>query len=196
MNAPFPLLPPSVDDPVAEWSDCAALGQGDLDGFQNAGIQPHALIQGPYGLGASVVRDRITTSPRRFEFARYARPEHATEPAYIVLAFDRDGDPVDLVAWHQGFIGSWLGGVGLLGEEQLDGPRFGAPLIVHPDPLAWLRAGREGVVIVDPVRAASMLRDAGPLEVASFGERKSLLDLMRVKLPEVVVRQAGKAVPA
>ena len=77
--------------------------------------------------------------------------------------------------WRQGFVGSWLGRVGLLGEEQLDGPRLGAPLQVHPDPLAWLRAGRDGVVIVDPVRAAPMLRDAGPLEVASFGERRSLL---------------------
>ncbi len=62
--------------------------------------------------------------------------------------------------------------------------------------LSWLRAGREGVVVVDPIRAAPMLRDAGPIEVASFGERRILVDLMRIRLPDVTVRASKMMVAA
>ncbi len=182
--------------PVWEWGLCSILTQRDVDKFVASGVDPTVLVQGRTNSGVSIVRDRITTSPRRFEFARYSQTDLLDGPAYIAVAFDRYAEPVDLVGWRQGFIGSWLGQIGMLGEEQLDSPRFGEPLLVHPDPLSWLQAGRDGVVVVDPIRAAPMLRDAGPIEVASFGERKILLELMRIKLPDVMVRSDRKVVAA
>ena len=189
-------MTPYDQHPIWEWGRCAPLNQRDVDKFVASGVDPTVLVQGRTNSGVSIVRDRITTSPRRFEFGRYSRTEFLDGPAYIAVAFDREAEPVDLVAWRQGFVGSWLGRIGLLGEEQLDSPRFDEPLLVHPDTLSWLRAGRDGVVVVDPVRAAPLLRDAGPLEVADFGERKTLLDLMRIKLPDVVVRADRKVVAA
>ena len=193
MSAPLDL---HTDHPVWQWGKCSVLTQRDVDKFIAVGVDPAVLVQGRTNSGVSIVRDRITTSPHRFEFSRYSRTDFLDCSAYVALTFDRDGEPNDLVAWRTGFIGSWLGRCGLLGEEQLDSPRFGEPLLVHPDVLTWLQAGRDGVVVVDPARAAPLLRDAGPIEVASLGERKALLDVMRTRLPDVTIRSAKKAVAA
>ncbi len=102
-----------------------------------------------------------------------------------------------LVAFHGGpapFVGSWLGRAGLLGAENLWRARD--ILVVHADPMSWLRAGRDGVVVVDPVRAAPMLRDAGTMEVGSQAERRGLADMLTVKLPRILVRQAMRDIAA
>ena len=107
------------------------------------------------------------------------------------------GQTVDLVAFRAGaagFVAPWLGRAGLLGEEHLDRARD--VLVVHATPLDWLRDNRRGVVVVDPVRAASMLRAAGRLEVGTYPERQRLLEMMRVRLPDICVRGSERRAAA
>ncbi len=179
-------------DPLAEWKACGLLRQSDLDHLTAAGVPVLALAGDRFGGGFCIARDRIVphAAARRFEFQRHDAVAGEGVSALIVLAHGEDGDPVDLVAFHGGpvpFAGSWLGRAGLLGAENLWRARDA--LAVHAAGLDWLRAGRDGVVMIDPVRAAPMLRDAGMMEVGSQTERRWLLDLMAVRLPEVRVRR-------
>jgi hypothetical protein len=94
-------------------------------------------------------------------------------------------------------LASLYGRVALLGQESIHAPRFNdkQALRVHPTALAWLMAGRDGVVVVNPRKAAPLLRDAEPLEVASaaFGQRlRNLLTLAppRIYAPAAEIRAA------
>ena len=174
-----------------EWKRCDRLRQSDLDRLIASGIPLMALAGNVDGSGFCIARDKIVPdhAGSRFEFARYDETAGEGVSALIVLALGRDGSPLDVVAFHGGpapFVGSWLGRAGLLGEENLDRARDA--LTVHADPMAWLRAEREGVCIVDPVQAAAVLRDAGEIEVGSHSERRRLIDMMAVRLPRVLVR--------
>ncbi|RYC29410.1 hypothetical protein D3273_23980 [Lichenibacterium minor] len=180
----------SLSNPFCEWKRCATLRQNDIDGFLSAGIDIISLVQSYDGSGLAVARDRIVAHPekRRFEFSRFSRGAFLDISAFILVALDREGEIADLVAFRGGenaFAGSWLGRIGLLGEEQLDRARD--ELRVHADVLSWLRAGRQGVVVIDPVRAAPMLRDAGSMVVGSWEEKRRLADMLSVRLPPIAV---------
>ncbi len=186
-------------DILAEWNACHLLLQADRDRLTSTGIPLMALAGNADGHGFCIMRDRVVphAAAHRFEFARHDATAGEGVPALIALALDRDGSPIDLVGFHGGpapFIGSWLGRVGLLGEENLDRARDA--LTVHPGPMDWLRDERRGVVVVDPVRATSMLRHAGTMEVGTHAERRRLLDLMAVRLPPVRVRADGRRIAA
>jgi hypothetical protein len=186
-------------DPFTEWQACAHLRQSDIDRLLASGVPPLALAQGPRGIGFALARDRIVPhrEARRFEFTRYDETAGEEVCSLVVLALDAGGVPVDLVAFHAGatpFVGSWLGRVGLLGEEQIRRARD--VLQVHATPLDWFRAGREGVCVVDPVRAAPMLRDAGTMAVATPYERRRLVETISVRLPPIIVRSAVRRVAA
>ena len=185
--------PVSLCMPFSEWKRCATLRQADIDGFLSAGVDIVSLVQGFDGSGLAIQRDRVVVHPagRRFEFSRFSRGAFLDVSAFILVALDREGEIVDLVAFRGGensFAGSWLGRTGMLGEEQLDRARD--ELRVHGDVLSWLRAGRQGVVVVDPVRAAPMLRDAGSMVVGSWEEKRRLADMLSVKLPPIAVEPA------
>lgn len=178
---------------------CAHLRQPDMDKLLASGVPPMALAQGPRGVGFALARDRIVPhrEARRFEFTRYDETAGDEVCALVVLTLDAWGVPIDLVAFHAGqmpFVGSWLGRVGLLGEEQVHRTRD--VLQVHATPLDWLQAGREGVCIVDPVRAAPMLRDAGTMVVATPHDRRRLVETISVRLPPILVRPAVRSVAA
>ncbi len=69
---------------------------------------------------------------------------------------------IDLVAWQPmtGRVASRLGAAGLLGQRQAEQAASyitARPIRVWKSPIGWLRAGRSGVVIVDPPRAAHLL---------------------------------------
>ena len=101
------------DDPVAEWRRCALLRQPDIDRLLSAGVPVLALAEAWWG-GMCLMRDRVVVDGARFEFGRYAAALDARE-AFLVLAFDRNGQPADLVAFRGGeggFVASWLGVVG------------------------------------------------------------------------------------
>ena len=75
------------------------------------------------------------------------------EPAIIFKAEDR-GEELDLIAWQPrtGKLASWHGNTFCLGDlSQIDNPAtyfMDGALRVHASPLEWLRAGREGIVIL------------------------------------------------
>jgi len=188
----------AASDPVAAFDRCDLLRQIDLDRFKAAGIPVMALVQSKFGRGRCLKRARVVldSNGRRFEFERFSRYHIDADEAFILMALDRDGEPVDLVAWRaepSGFLGSWLGHAAMLGAEQLDLPRLGEPLRVYETPIEWLRDGREGVVVVDPSRAGPMLRDAGPIVVNSWIHKARLADMMTVKLPRIIVEPAVRA---
>jgi hypothetical protein len=85
----------------------------------------------------------------------------------------------------------------LLGMENIYAPRIDPEdaLDVFETPKDWLIGGRSGVCIVDPARAASILRNAEPLRVTSaeFGLRLgALINLRppRILTPTVAVQRA------
>ncbi len=184
---------------VAEWQACDFLRQADLDNLTAAGVPVMALTGDRFGGGFCIARDRIVphAAARRFEFGRHDAVAGEGVSALIALALGEDGGPVDLVAFHGGpapFVGSWLGRAGLLGAENLWRARD--TLAVHATGLDWLRASRDGVVVVDPMRAAPMLRDAGTMEVGSQAERRRLADMLTTRLPRILVRQAMRDIAA
>ncbi len=187
-----------IDDPLSEFLLCRPLDQRSIDHMKSMGVPVLALVSDLDGMGHSIRQDRIETRDGRFEFGRYVNHEMVRD-AMVALAFDRDGHATDIVAWRTGpepVVASWLGQIGLLGEENLDGARLGEPLVVHPDPLAWLRCGRDGVVVVDPARAGPLLRQAGEMVVDSHRERNRLNAIMRVDLPKIIVRSHIRVVAA
>jgi hypothetical protein len=88
-------------------------------------------------------------------------PNNIGEFAHIVPALDIDG-LADVVAWapKSGRIAPRLGIASMLGEEQAARASGASkPLLVWRNPVGWLRAGRRGVVILDPEGAAVRLAD-------------------------------------
>jgi hypothetical protein len=97
---------------------------------------------------ATVVFDRKRP---QFDFAEEVGDQGAIS-AFLFLARDEDGEPADLVAWAPSVnrLAAWFGAVALLGAEDLWAPRLTKEraLPVFEAPLGWLRAGREGVVVI------------------------------------------------
>ena len=117
--------------------------------------------------------------------------------ALIFLARDDLGDCCDLVAWNSSRrkIASWFGAAALLGADDILAPRLtpeGA-LPIYRTPLEWLRAGREGVVIVEACRAALELRDFGPLAAEDQIHGLELQRLFRRTEPEIYVPERRAA---
>ncbi len=187
-----------IDDPLSEFLLCRPLDQPSLDHMKSIGVPVLALVSNLDGMGHCIRQDRVEAKDGRFEFARHVNYE-MVRGALVALAFDRDGRAADIVAWRTGpepFVASWLGKIGLIGEEQLGGCRMGEPLTVHADVMSWLRCSRDGVVVVDAIRAGPLLRQAGEMVVDSHAERNRLNAVMRVELPKIIVRSHIRAVAA
>ena len=60
-------------------------------------------------------------------------------------------------------------------------------LPVHRTPLGWLKAGREGVVMVETHRAVQLLRDFGPLAAEDEAHGRRLRELFRKQEPRIYV---------
>jgi hypothetical protein len=101
----------------------------------------------PYALRSSCVR----FAGNAFDFAGAAGAERA-----VIFRAEDCGDAIDLIAWapRSGKIGSWRGAAFCLGDvDQVFCPStyfMDGMLSIHVDPLRWLRAGRAGIVIVNP----------------------------------------------
>jgi hypothetical protein len=64
---------------------------------------------------------------------------------------------------------------------------------VHENPLDWLRAGRRGVCIVDPQRAAPLLRLSEPLGVTREAYGRRLRQALTPPAPRIVVASNARA---
>ena len=93
------------------------------------------------------------------------------ERAFVLVVADNEF-VVDFVAWEpkRGALATWRGAAFALGQEAIFNPASyfdGKALRVHRTPLEWLKAERDGIVIVQPQLTYAYLRDA-PL---SFADR-------------------------
>jgi hypothetical protein len=115
----------------------------------------------------------------------------------IFVVRDRFGHAIDLCAWSPPRPPAlWHSRGCMLGEDQMfTAARVNPPgaLIVHPSPMEWLLAGGRGVMIIEPAKAASLLRRAEPLQVTSTQQGLELRDQLKVRAPQILVSSKWKA---
>lgn len=176
-------------DILAEHARSQPLRQPDIDVFLADGVPPLALAQSCFGDFAPIAKDRVGFDGARFEYGRH-RATDAVLSAYVLPALDRFGVVIDIVAFRRGRIATWLGRADMLGGEQPFLPRVGDDALdVNETVLDWLRAGRRGVVILNPQRAAGDLRLAGPLRVDTVEMGLRLRQALTIPAPRIVVRE-------
>ena len=116
------------------------------------------------------ISDDALTLPWPVKQARVTFVGHHTfdlagsgDVALIFRAEDR-GEATDLIAWSakSGRIGSWRNTAFCLGDlDDCFNPgswALGGALRVHENPLAWLKANRDGITIIRPDLTYAMLR--------------------------------------
>ena len=162
--------------------------QAHADWFASQGVTGMDLFMTWDGFAHPVRIDRVAfLSNDRFEFERHLKRERAgVMTAYTVVLRNVRGYEADIAAFHPrtGRVATWLGACALMGEEELYGARLRERLLVHPDPVSWLRAKRQGVVVVNRRHARPLLLDAGPLHCASVEHARRLQTmLLRERLP-------------
>ena len=181
-----------IPDVIAEHALAQPLLQSDRSSFAAEGVSTRALTWSSFDELSIVARDKIIVVPgeAQFEFHRYVR--HGSAPsinAYVLPLFDECGDPADILAFRPGGLtATWLGRVSVAGAEQIYMPRrdLGEALDVRVDPLAWLRADRCGLVILDPERAVQTLRGV-KLRVADIDHGRRLQTALIPPSPKIVV---------
>jgi hypothetical protein len=143
-------------------------------------------------LDALQVADVNPCEGGRFEFAAEAGLRRGTVAAIVWPIFDEFGETVDVAAWHpkSGALDLWCGAACLLGEQNISVPRIEHDGVrVHPSALAWLRAGRTGVYVVDSERARWRLAgETLVVDDVAFGRR--LRDALRLPEPQIFVTTA------
>jgi hypothetical protein len=186
VSTPFPSRADAARIAAWRYLTLTPLKWPEFQRLMGDGVPPPALIWPDLPARELVVfRDNRPL----FDFA--AVGEEGAISALIFLAYDERGEPADLVAWvpEQKLIGAWFGAVALLGAENLWAPRLtreGA-LDVFESPFEWLCSGRTGVVIVNPPRAAPLLRIAEPLAAESVEHGRRLDKLLTARKPRILV---------
>ncbi|MGH6864621.1 MAG: hypothetical protein ACREDO_00185 [Methyloceanibacter sp.] len=138
----------------------------------DAGVSDQALIE-PWPLRG----DRVMFSGKTFDFAGDAA--EAPKRALIFCAEDR-GRCVDWIAWapSSGTLASWRGVAFCLGDvDAIFNPASyfaGDGLRVHRTPLDWLRAGREGIVLLRREMAFAYLANVQRIVVADAEHGRQL----------------------
>jgi hypothetical protein len=123
---------------------------------------------------------------RHFEFARYGHGDDYVAMTFVVR--NEIGDPIDIAAWTPSRpVLLWLGRGTLLGGEYSLAPRMTDGLQVHPTPLEWLQHACRGVVVIEPTKAAPLLRLAEPLQAASIEHGRELRRMLEVRRPRIFV---------
>ena len=155
--------------------------------LKQLGVSVDALCEPELPVQAKIVLHGDT-----FEFATDDPGEQAAD-ALVFLARDDNGDPADFVAWSpkSDRLSSWWGipmlGMEALGEFRLDPD---GAVEVFDDPVRWLVAERDGLLIVSFTNAARILRDAAPLKVSSPAFGRRLAVLINPKPPRILAPSA------
>jgi hypothetical protein len=158
----------------------------EWQGLRGAGVALHALCRPTMVLAGDVVVDR----PSGFSFAQDGDADG--HRAFLIAINDEDGRFLDIAGWQpaKSWTGLWLGTAWALGQASVLQPRMremGA-LPVWRSPLNWLRAGREGIVLIRPTVAAYFLDDGGPLLAEDMAHAAELRRLMTRTGPRIFVR--------
>jgi hypothetical protein len=178
-----PTLPEQIQ---AKFDALKMIKLTEMAGFFRRGVSALTLCTPEFP-----ARARIAWVDNRawFDFADEVDDDRPIETAVIFLARDEFGDALDMIAWSpkSGRIGSWLSRATVLGGENLWSPRIAndGAMPVYESPLAWLRGGRDGFLLVDRVGAAAILREAGALHAESVDLGIKLLELVSVKRPRI-----------
>ena len=180
---------PEAPRVLETWRDClGSPDQAQINWLLDRGIPPSALAldQGFNGFTISIAA--VVFDGDRFDLGD-DRPGEESQTALVFVARDQWGEPVDLVAWAPRFdlVATYLGAIGLLGEQAVLEPRLGEPLRVHPNILNWLRAGRRGVVILNHARARRLLDGCGPLQAHTVEHGLDLRKILTAPTPEIRV---------
>ncbi len=127
----------------------------------------------------------------RFDFADEIGNRRETVPAVVFPIFDEFGETVDVGALclKSRNFAVWLGAACMLGTEKLFEPDVGDDGVkVHASALAWLRARRRGVYIIDPLRARWILAEGEfPLVVDDVAFGRKIRDALCLPSPQVYV---------
>ncbi len=152
-------------------------------------------VNGRGPLGALQFSDALLPPAGLFEFPHEVGAVFGLVSAIIIPVHDETGDIVDLAAWNPdgGALALWRGAASMLGAENIFASRLGEPLLVHETPLDWLRAGRRGVHIIDPQRAAPLLRLSEPLGVKREAHSRRLRQALTIPAPHIVVASNARA---
>jgi hypothetical protein len=153
-----------------------SLNQFDIDWLLARGISTQALVRPT----AALVATGAPGPDGQFEH---------DDAGECWLAFE---EAEDFVFWQpsSGRLAPYAGCAFALGEEAVDNPgtdAFDCALNIFADPLDWLRASRDGIVVLDWSRAFERLRDVPRIAIA-----EALLPLYRrnmkpSQLPELFV---------
>lgn len=130
----------------------------------------------------------------RFEFARNLRDPTPSSLAVIIPARDENDVTIDLAAWQYetDALATWRGAAAMLGEGDLAAPRLENGLRVYPNVADWLRAARDGLMILDAGRARWRLAEERLIvSDASFGRR--LRDALSLPEPIIFVEKPKRA---
>lgn len=96
-------------------------------------------------------------------------------PALLVGCYSRNWGLKDIAAFHQVRPGRWWrrrGAADLLGEPEMGCFRV-EPLVVHATPIAWLKAGCRGLVLLDHAAdPLDVFMGAGPIRTDPANFRK------------------------
>ena len=134
---------------------------------------------------------------------RLYQPIDGGLPAIVVPVMD-GFELIDLLAFDPRAPDRWrlrLGAAALLGSDALDNQLLGKPLNIYRTPLAWLRAGLDGVVILDFGGAFVDLATAPNGLVAEDPQhqrelRAAMTERATRRLPRIAVRSVGREAAA
>ncbi len=176
----------AAEDALSRFAGLPEITWTTFEWFLSNGVPATALVypELPRRARVSFHRDQPF-----FDFADDVGEEG--EDAVIFLCRNIDGDEADLVAWGCGSrqLAAHWGAVDVLGAEGILAPRLTleAALPVHRTPLDWLKAERQGVVIIGAMRAAVALRDFGPLAAEDEAHGRELEEIFRQTAPVIYV---------
>lgn len=147
------------DDILTAWNALLPPRQRESDWLWRRGVSVEAYSR-PHPVKAAGVR---FGRDGRFSLTGRTDPSRG----FVFLDYDGFGNPADLVAWNpaEGAPATLLGRSWALGDVRAGHPfRLDDPVLrVYRDPLGWLRAERQGIVILDAARAREELVFAAPV---------------------------------
>ncbi|MGC4025330.1 MAG: hypothetical protein QM744_09375 [Mesorhizobium sp.] len=142
------------------------LRQRHLDWLRRSGVSIQAMIFSRHHLPSAIRLGYGEVAPdRRFDFTDDG-------PAWLAIdIFDTFMEQVDICLWQPraGELATLEGRTFALGQEIIDDPAtysFDCRLNIFADPLQWLQAGRDEIVVIDWTRAFDRLRDCPRIAVA------------------------------
>lgn len=152
-----------------------------------------ALAHDGDGLGVAIAEAYVEFDDRgRFEFLEPPLADDA-ERALIVVARDESA-PLDLIAWapKTDRVATYNGLCAVLGAHMLADLGIDQVVQVQTGLLGWLKAGRTGIVIIDPAHAWRVV-DGDVLGAADVEHGLSLRRALQPPAPRIVIPNAREA---